>query len=138
MLQSVGALAADTSPSAVYQPAAQAVCGIGSVLCGAALLGGEPGGSRTRTQSDLCAIWAPCTSSNTPYLTQNEWTGAGPCTQAAKDRTMRSGGCGNHQQQLKGPAVARVRRLYCDGAVALDGAEAIIYSPVRSWVSWAA
>ena len=61
LLQSVGALPADTSPSAVHQPAAQAVCGIGSVLCEAALLGGGPSYVRPHTWTDQIAIWIPCT-----------------------------------------------------------------------------
>ena len=62
----------------------------------------------------------------------------GLCTQAANDRPMHRRGYGNHQLQLKGPAVARVRWLYCAGAVPVIRAETLIYSPVRSLVSWVA
>ena len=123
LLQSVGALPADMSPSAVYQPAAQAVCGIGSVLCEAALLGGEPSYSRPHTRTNQGTLWIPCPWSDTSYLTQNEWTGgnSGAMHTGVQNRTMHNGGCGNHQQQPKGPAAARVRRLNCDGALAIHG-----------------
>ena len=125
LLQSVGALPADQSPSAVHQPAAQALCGVGSVLCEAALWGGGPSYVRPHTRTDQSQFGYRAPDPTRPILhrTSGQVAIAGLCTQASKGRTMRHGGCGDHQHQVKGPAVARVRRLDCDGALTIDPCE---------------
>ena len=89
-MQSVGALPTDTSPWAVHQPAAQAVCRLGSVLCEAAPLGSGPSDVRPHTRCDQFTTRMPALGPTRP-ISQNEWTSG---KSGAILRQQRKGPCG--------------------------------------------